>query len=135
MHNVLLAVSLVCVVIMPLHHHSSVTAQQPTPDHTTFVLETYFPDVIISYASCTDCPASDSVDLDSNDIGGSWCRAKPTDPAFPDTYTCGTTATGPRGEMHMWAVANILKQHNITSFNGKHVPVGENWKRIFYSKL
>ena len=58
---------------------------------------------------CVGAARAGSVDLDSNDIGGSWCRAKPTDPAFPDTYTCGTTATGPRGEMHMWAVATVLR--------------------------
>ena len=39
---------------------------------------------------------------------------------------CTKTDNG-RGEEHMWRVANFLKRHGISSFNGKQVEPGEDW--------
>ena len=137
-HNARWTVALACVVVAS-QCWAYVKAQHlglmQQPDYTPFdQSETYFPDVIISYASCTGCPASASIDTENTVIGGSWCRAKPIDNTT-DTYTCGSATTGPLGERLMWAVANVLQQNGITSFNGRHVQASENWKVMFYSKL
>ena len=46
-----------------------------------------------------------------------------------------TQSNGGSGQEDMWAIANVLRKNNITSFNGKQVKPGENWQEKWYGKM
>ena len=55
--------------------------------------------------------------------------------AFPEVIiSYATKSRGGKGEEDMWAIANVLRQHGITSFNGLQVEAGENWQVGWYGR-
>ena len=45
----------------------------------------------------------------------------------PVIFSYCTKTEGGRGEERTWQLANFLRSHGITSFNGKQVEGGEDW--------
>ena len=53
----------------------------------------------------------------------------------PVIFSYCSKTDGGRGEQRMWQIANFLKKHGISSFNGKQVEVGEDWMQKWLGKM
>ena len=55
---------------------------------------------------------------------------------FPQVIiSYATKSRGGNGKEDMWAVANVLRENGITSFNGCQVKAGENWQEGWYGRM
>ena len=55
---------------------------------------------------------------------------------FPEViFSYATKSNNGKGKDDMWALANVLRENGITSFNGYQVEAGDNWQEAFYGRL
>ena len=55
---------------------------------------------------------------------------------FPDVvFSYASKSRGGKGKDDMWAMCNLCRAHNITSFNGYMVKAGEDWQLEWYGLM